>query len=583
MTPDPPPGRRREARVDDAVLVADHQHDVLLELEERSRHLLLEGLALIVDGLVVALPSSRAGVLTSGPEPAILAHGAADEMQGRPGPPSLEDVLARLAPTDLDGGGSTARLTTDLCVLPLRDRSGVVRARLFVGTGDPRTSLSAVAVHALVTAYAAQAERELRGSLEQQELDEQVRLAEAAREVVRRVTSRMDVSASLPAVVSSLQEGFRVPTVLVREYSDVPGFRGHGTPPIEASADEIRIVREMCGRLWATQRVLAVRGTGASGAAVTQAEVDATRDFMRRAGISSALVVPVGFRDEHTGHLTLGDDAPGRVWSANESAMALEIGRDLGRAMRNAASLAREQRLTAEMRAVEAEKSTLIATVSHELRGPLAAIVGHLELLSTSWVDHDDLRRALAPMGRGTARLQRVINDLTLLSRVGDPDAPPPTAAVDLHRLAADAVELQRATAQLAGIELHTELAPDVWVRGDAAELDRALGNLLANAVKYGREGGWVELGTRVQGEEVVCWCRDDGIGIAADALPHLFTEFYRAADPHALERKGTGLGLAIVQRIARRHGGRVEVSSRPGEGSEFRLYLRRAAAPGAP
>ncbi|GAA4685540.1 GAF domain-containing sensor histidine kinase [Nocardioides nanhaiensis] len=571
----------------EGVLPAAAPEDVLLELEERSRHLLLEGLALIVDGLVVALPRARAGVVSTGLEPALLAHATSecDELDGpaSPRPPSLEEVLARLAPTTAEGGGSAARLTPDLCVLPLRDRSGGVRARLFVASGDPGTPLTAVAVHALVTAYAAHAERELRGSLEQQQLDEQVRLAEAAREVVRRVTARMDLTASVPAVVTALREGFRVATVLVREYADGPGVRGQGTDPIPASAREVRIVRELCARLWATQRVLAVRPDDVQGAAVSAEEVAALRHFTDAAGIGSALLVPVGFRDRCTGQLTLGDVSPDRTWSPNESEMALEIGRDLGRAMRNASSFAREQRLTAEMRAVEAEKSSLIATVSHELRGPLAAIVGHLELLSTTGAGSDDLRRALAPMGRGTARLQRVINDLTLLSRVGDPAAPPPVAAVDLGRLGQEAVELQRATAQLAGVEIRTALADDVWVRGDAAELDRALSNLLANAVKYGREGGRVELGSTVHGEEVVVWCRDDGIGIAPEYLPHLFTEFYRAADPHALERKGTGLGLAIVQRIARRHGGRVEVSSRPGKGSEFRLYLRAAPAPVAP
>lgn len=574
----------------EGVLTAAAPEDVLLELEERSRHLLLEGLALIVDGLVVALPRARAGVVSTGPEPVLLAH-ASSEREGAddpgapptPPPPSLEEVLARLAPTAPDGGGSAARLTADLCVLPLRDRNGGVRARLFVATGDPQTSLTAVAAHALVTAYAAHAERELRGSLEQQQLDEQVRLAEAAREVVRRVTARMDLTASVPAVVAALQEGFRVPTVLVREYADGPGFRGQGTPPIPASTEEVRVVRALCARLWATQRVLQVGPDTSQGAVASEEELAAVRHFNQAAGARSSLLVPVGFRDRCTGQLVLGDDSPERVWSPNESEMALEIGRDLGRAMRNASSFAREQRLTAEMRAVEAEKSSLIATVSHELRGPLAAIVGHLELLSTTGVAHDDLRRALAPMGRGTARLQRVINDLTLLSRVGDPDAPPPVAAVDLKRLGHEAVELQRATAQLAGVEVHTSLAEGVWVRGDAAELDRALGNLLANAVKYGREGGRVELGSAVHGGEVVVWCRDDGIGIAPEYLPHLFTEFYRAADPHALERKGTGLGLAIVERIARRHGGRVEVSSRPGAGSEFRLYLRPAPAPVAP
>ena len=109
---------------------------------------------------------------------------------------------------------------------------------------------------------------------------------------------------------------------------------------------------------------------------------------------------------------------------------------------------------------------------------------------------------------------------------------------------------------------------------GDPTEIDQALCNLLSNAVKYGRRGGVVELCVDVVDRETVISCRDDGMGISDADLPRLFTEFFRSSNPAALKRPGTGLGLVIVDQVARRHGGRVEVTSELGRGSEFRLYL---------
>ena len=116
--------------------------------------------------------------------------------------------------------------------------------------------------------------------------------------------------------------------------------------------------------------------------------------------------------------------------------------------------------------------------------------------------------------------------------------------------------------------------APAV-VSGARAELDTVLANLLSNAVKYTPAGGRVEVDLTTPDDGWVrVSVRDDGIGISAMDQQRLFKEFFRSSDPDVLREQGTGLGLAIVERIVRRHGGRIAVTSEPGQGSRFDVDL---------
>ena len=112
-------------------------------------------------------------------------------------------------------------------------------------------------------------------------------------------------------------------------------------------------------------------------------------------------------------------------------------------------------------------------------------------------------------------------------------------------------------------------------VSGARAELDTVLANLLSNAVKYTPAGGRVEVDLTTPDDGWVrVSVRDDGIGISAMDQQRLFKEFFRSSDPDVLREQGTGLGLAIVERIVRRHGGRIAVTSEPGQGSRFDVDL---------
>jgi signal transduction histidine kinase len=176
--------------------------------------------------------------------------------------------------------------------------------------------------------------------------------------------------------------------------------------------------------------------------------------------------------------------------------------------------------------------------------------------------------------------MARVVDDLLLLARVGDPDNPVEPRPVDLRAIVDDVVDLTAVAAAQRRLTVRVE-APEqpLMALGDPVELDRLVANLLSNAVKYTPEERTVTVRLAQRGTEVELVCQDEGIGISESDREQMFTEFFRSSDPFAMAQPGTGLGLAIVARIVERHHGRIEVESELGVGSTFRVLLPAAPA----
>jgi signal transduction histidine kinase len=121
-------------------------------------------------------------------------------------------------------------------------------------------------------------------------------------------------------------------------------------------------------------------------------------------------------------------------------------------------------------------------------------------------------------------------------------------------------------------IKVECDAAPDVIVEGDRARMKQVVVNLLDNAIKYTPNGGRVILKISRTAREAILEVADNGMGIPADALPHMFKRFFRVDDSRSRDQGGAGLGLSIVKSICNAHGAAVEVSSTPGEGSRFRV-----------
>jgi len=213
-----------------------------------------------------------------------------------------------------------------------------------------------------------------------------------------------------------------------------------------------------------------------------------------------------------------------------------------------------------------------VADASHELRAPLTAIQGNLELIrrhpEMSPTDRDE---ALAEAEREAVRLTRLVADLLALARA-DAGVALRHQTVDLDAVALDAF---RSAGQLAhDQELALDTLEPVQVIGDADRLKQLLLILLDNALKYTPSGGHVTIGLRqcVGGSEITV--QDTGVGIAAEDLPRVFERFYRADPARSRDAGGTGLGLPIARWIVEQHRGSIHIASVPGKGTTVTVSL---------
>jgi signal transduction histidine kinase len=237
-------------------------------------------------------------------------------------------------------------------------------------------------------------------------------------------------------------------------------------------------------------------------------------------------------------------------------------------------------RMTAHLREADQAKNAFIADVTHELRTPLTVIKGTVETLEDGAVDDLTGRGALLEsMQLETDRLIRLVNDLLVLTRADAGKLDLRLQPVDLAALAAARCEVFSRMAVEKHLTIQAtggESAP-VLVMGDEDRLIQILDNLLGNAIRYCREGGRVEVRLSRGEGSVVCSVSDQGSGIDADHLPHIFDRFYRVESSRDRQSGGAGLGLAIVKALVAAQGGQITARSQPGEGTEIIFSLPSA------
>lgn len=235
-----------------------------------------------------------------------------------------------------------------------------------------------------------------------------------------------------------------------------------------------------------------------------------------------------------------------------------------------------EQDRLAQMRA------DFIANASHELRTPLASLRGFVETLQGPARDDPEARaRFLDIMASQATRMTRLIDDMLSLSRVETRVHLPPRGIVDLNEVASYVAQALEPIGAASKIKIAvTKGDSPIRIRGDRDEIVQVLQNLVHNAIKYGREGGHIEIGvSRVLDgsppqQRALVAIADDGPGIAPEHLPRLTERFYRANAAASREKGGTGLGLAIVKHIVIRHRGELRISSVVGKGSTFSILF---------
>jgi two-component system phosphate regulon sensor histidine kinase PhoR len=226
------------------------------------------------------------------------------------------------------------------------------------------------------------------------------------------------------------------------------------------------------------------------------------------------------------------------------------------------------------MQRLERTRQDFVANVSHELRSPLTVISGYLETLLDEQEFGEEYANQLRSMQKQAERMNRIVDDLMLLSRLETeiPQADP--APVPVYRLIDSIANQAR---ELSGVEEHTiELDVDsgLCLKGRESELYSAFSNLVFNAVRYTPAGGLIDIRWQATDGEVVFSVEDSGVGIAPHHIPRLTERFYRVDTGRSRSTGGTGLGLAIVKHVLLRHEGWLEIESKLDNGSEFRCHF---------
>ena len=241
-----------------------------------------------------------------------------------------------------------------------------------------------------------------------------------------------------------------------------------------------------------------------------------------------------------------------------------------------------------QARRAERMRSDFIANASHELRTPLASIIGYIETLQHHARDDPAARdRFLGIMAREAGRMSRLVDDLMSLGRIEMSEHLRPSDEISLHGVAAESAAAMIPVADGRGVRIDIDLdLPGALVRGDRDQLSQVFANLIDNALKYGAENGVVTLRSAVPGPgdlgRLGVSVVDGGPGIPREHLHRLTERFYRVNPKGGRTEVGTGLGLAIVKHILNRHEGRLEISSLPGEGSVFTVWVPAATSAAA-
>jgi signal transduction histidine kinase len=335
--------------------------------------------------------------------------------------------------------------------------------------------------------------------------------------------------------------------------------RGYVTATAENGDRGLQLIRELNPDLV----LIDLKMPGKSGLEVLQ-EIQSTHPNIVKIVITGYSTVASAVEAMQKG----ADDFIAKPFTDDEIGLTVEKGLKKRRLILEREALMREQELI---------RRNMISLVSHEMRAPLAASIQYLEVI-LGGMGGEVSQEANEMIRRCVVRLREMLELFSRWLKLATYD--PQRSAerfteVQLSEVAAKVLEMRKPEAQQMKIHLSLEALKDLPpVMGSKGALEEVLDNLVGNAVKYNKEGGWVRVRLFEQNQEILVEVADNGVGIPQEHLPRIFDEFYRVDGRRNAPIKGAGLGLAIVKKLVETHGGSIAAESRFGEGSLFKISL---------
>lgn len=294
-----------------------------------------------------------------------------------------------------------------------------------------------------------------------------------------------------------------------------------------------------------------------------------TTRLMRELGMCSAIVVPLTARGHGVGAFTVVSADPGRRYGPEDLKLVEDLADRAAIAVDNA-------RLYEDVLAANQAKSDFLAVMSHELRTPLTAIIGYADLLAAGIGGEltSEQRQQLERLIASARNLLRLIDEILIYSRSGVGREVVRAETVDIRDLVKEAARRIEPLAREQGLDLEVDVPADpVLASVDPAKVGQILFGLLSNAVKF-TEKGEIRISAHGTDDRAIFRVTDTGIGIRQEDRERIFDPFWQVEPATTRRRGGAGLGLSLARRLARLMGGDIVVSSEPGRGSTFEVWL---------
>lgn len=386
-------------------------------------------------------------------------------------------------------------------------------------------------------------------------LSESVTLAAVARAVV--LQGRIAVGATAGEVTLLTENGTMFETL----YAEGEGIHPQSRTPVQpgfCSADAVRQGRAIyisSFEEW-QQRYPAAASQAADGGYVSSATMPLLVDRIPIGVLAFYFTAPVNFDDEYR-------------------ALLVSVAQDCAQALDRARLYEAAQKARAEAESANRLKDEFVSIVSHELRGPLNAILGWTEMLRQAPLDGESARRALQALHDNAARQARLIDELLDFSRVSSGHLKLEQEEVEVRDLLQGVVDSLIPDIVGKGVTLELREAPPASIDGDRSRLEQVFFNLLGNALKFTPPGGRIEVAVDQHDGMIEVHVTDSGMGIEPELLPHIFDRFKQGDRAAGREFGGLGLGLSIARQLVEAHDGQIRVESRgKGHGSTFSVVL---------
>ena len=464
----------------------------------------------------------------------------------------------------------------DLMVAPLHDGETLIGV-MFVdqpadGLRPPPDG------HPRLDIFAEHCEKELFRALDYDSLEQEYALTQRLHRIVRRAESGSGVFQMAAEVAAGARDTLSCDRASLQLYDGPPD--PDAWPPVRSldgalspgDPDLARRGVEAAQRAFVHDTVVLV-AEGRLGSSFMEADHHrAVLEGLATIGLASGVQIPLVHGNEIRGSLFLTRSAQAGPWTDIELAAATEFGHDFGTLVAAAQLRDHERRTVERLQELDTYKAHLIRQISHELRSPMTAILGHLELAEDGDLSPD----SLAAIRRGAERLEAMADDLLTFNRI---DADTTGGRCLPGEVVEQTVKAALESARQQEVEVITRVEPsEVEVGLAAHELGLVVAHLLDNAIKFSDPGSKVEVEVLPTAAECAIRFRDQGIGISEADQARLGQDFFRSEHDGAMSRPGNGVGLGIVRRVVGRLGGRLDIESALGQGTTVTVLLPGAA-----